>query len=364
MAGKKPTEPQVKAPEPEETAGRGELPRAEDALRLAHAELEQCVADRTAALERANEKLEATNRELTAANEMLQLVEDELRRAQVELEKRVTERTIELATTVETLLEEITERKKAEEALQAETAERLQVMEQLREKDRMLLQQSRQAAMGELLGNIAHQWRQPLNALGLTVQELGLSYESGCFSKAQLDAGIDNVMGILARLSKTIDDFRNFFNPDREKSRFRVQQVAARTVALVEESFKTQQIVLETVVTGDPLIDGYPNEYSQALLNILLNARDACQERGTTEARVTLRLWSEGERTALTITDNAGGIQEENMERIFEPYFTTKAPGKGTGVGLYLAKTIVENNMGGRLTARNTGAGAEFRIEV
>src|SRR6185369_4489883 len=215
---------------------------------------------------------------------------------------RVTERTIELATTVETLLEEISEREKAEEALQAETVERIRAIESLREKDQMMLQQSRMAALGEMLGNIAHQWRQPLNALGLTVQELGLAYECGQFSKEHLDASIDKAMEIVTHLSQTIDDFRNFSRPDKEKSYFAVNLAVVRAVALIEKSFREQHISIDVVTSGDPYITGYPKEYAQVVLNILVNARDALLERQKSEARVTMRSWTEDGRAVVTIT--------------------------------------------------------------
>lgn len=248
--------------------------------------------------------------------------------------------------------------------LEVETAERVRMMEELRVKDRMLMQQSRMAAMGEMLGNIAHQWRQPLNVLGLRIQQLGLSYEFGEFSKEFLDDNIGKVMEIVQHLSQTIDDFRNLSMPDKKKMLFRVDQVVTKTVALIEESFKEQRISIEVSTTGEPQINGYPNEFGQVLLNILINARDALQERQTCDARVTVRSWTEEGRSVVTIADNACGIDEEIMGKIFDPYFTTKDLGKGTGVGLFMSKTIIEKNMGGRITAYNAGDGAEFRIEV
>ena len=248
--------------------------------------------------------------------------------------------------------------------LEMETAERIRAMEELREKDQMLIQQSRMAAMGEMLGNIAHQWRQPLNVLGLKVQEIGLSYELGGFSKELLDANIAKAMEILMHLSQTIDDFRDFTAPDKEKSLFRVDQVIAKTVSLIEESFREKGITIEVSTSGEPQINGYPNEYAQVLLNILMNARDAFLEQGTNDARITVRSWTEDGRPVVTITDNAGGIKEDIMDKIFDAYFTTKELGKGTGIGLFMSKTIIEKNMGGRLTVRNVEGGAEFRIEV
>jgi C4-dicarboxylate-specific signal transduction histidine kinase len=112
------------------------------------------------------------------------------------------------------------------------------------------------------------------------------------------------------------------------------------------------------------MVNGYPNEYAQILLNILMNARDALVERNVDDPRISRHAFSEEGKTVVTITDNAGGIAEEIMDRIFDPSFTSRGPDKGTGIGLYMSKTIIEKNMGGSLTARNTGKGADFRIEV
>ena len=257
-----------------------------------------------------------------------------------------------------------THRREAERALQEETAERLRAMEALREKEQMLIQQSRQAAMGEMIGNIAHQWRQPLNALGLTIQQLSLIYDLGEFNREFLDKSVLQSMELIQHMSRTIDDFRNYFRPDKEKVQFKVSESIANTMSLIEDGFKNQHISIEIVAKDDPGIYGYRNEFAQALLNILNNARDALIEREIDAPRVTITMCSEGDRAVVTVADNAGGIPEEIMEKIFDPYFTTKGPHKGTGVGLFMSKAIIEKNMGGRLAARNTGEGAEFRIEV
>jgi signal transduction histidine kinase len=255
-------------------------------------------------------------------------------------------------------------RRDAELALQQETLERLRAVEALREQERMLIQQSRQAALGDMIGNIAHQWRQPLNTLGLMLQELAMCYDFGEFSKEYLTDTVDNSMQVLKHMSQTIDDFRNFFQPEKEKVSFRVRQVIEKAVSIVEASLREHRIGLELSAVGDPLIDGYPNEYSQVILNVLLNARDACTERAVSDPLIRVRVAEENGRSLVSIEDNAGGIPEEILERIFEPYFTTKGPDKGTGVGLYMSKVITEKNMNGRLSARNRGAGAEFTIEV
>ena len=243
-------------------------------------------------------------------------------------------------------------------------SERKQAEEELRLRDRAIMQQSRQAALGDMLGSISHHWRQPLNAVGLIIQELVFASESDRLSKDHLKTSVDDAMQIILSLSRTLDSVRNLFTPDMGESRFSVNKVVAGTVAFVEESFKEEQIAIDVKSSDDPFIDGYQHEYSQVLLNILFNARDTLSERHNGNARITVTSFAEEGKAVVTITDNGGGIKKEAMERIFEPYFTTKGQGKGTGVGLFMAKTIIENHMEGRLTARNVKGGAEFRIEV
>jgi len=257
-----------------------------------------------------------------------------------------------------------TRRWEAEQALREETAERLRAVEALREKEQLLIQQSRQAAMGEMIGNIAHQWRQPLNTLGLTIQGLLMFYDLGEFNRDFLEKGVGMSMELIQHMSRTIDDFRNYFRPDKEKSTFKIAEAVSNTLSLIEDSFKNRHIDVEIVAKDDPVIYGYRNEFAQALLNILNNARDAFRESKTAGSKVIITMCSKGGKTVVTVADNAGGIPEEIINKIFDPYFTTKGPQGGTGVGLFMSKTIIEKNMGGRLAARNIANGAEFRIEV
>jgi PAS domain S-box-containing protein len=290
--------------------------------------------------------------------------EEALQKLNDELEQRIAERTADLVESRTELEMQNEELRETSRELEAETAALQRAMEDLREKEQLVIQQNRMAAMGEMLGNIAHQWRQPFNVLGLLVQDLGLSYENGEFSQKLLDTNIGKVMEILLQLSQTIDDFSNFATPDKEKTLFKVDQVIVRTISLIEESFKNNHIAIDISSRDDPQIDGYPHEYAQVLLNILMNARDAFLESRKDHARIAVRAWKENDRSVVTITDNAGGIKTEILGKIFEPYFTTKDLGMGTGVGLFLSKTIIEKNMGGRLSASNTGDGVELRIEV
>jgi PAS domain S-box-containing protein len=290
--------------------------------------------------------------------------EEALQKLNDELEKRIAKRTADLEESRTELKRQNEELRKTSQALEAETAALHRAMEDLREKDQLVIQQNRMAAMGEMLGNIAHQWRQPFNVLGLIVQDLGLSYENGELNQELLDSNISKVMEILLHLSQTIDDFSYFATPDKEKAHFKVDQIIVKTISLIEESFKNNHIVIDISSSDDPQINGYPHEYAQVLLNILMNARDAFLESRRDNAQITVRAWKENDRSVVTITDNAGGIKTDILGKIFEPYFTTKDLGKGTGVGLFMAKTIIEKNMGGCLSARNTGDGVEFRIEV
>jgi len=255
-------------------------------------------------------------------------------------------------------------RRQAERALQDETLERLATMEHLREKERLLIQQSRQAALGEMIGNIAHQWRQPLNTLGLLVQELQMSHECGQFSGEALEKSVDDAMQVIRHMSQTIDDFRHFFQPDKEKVTFRVAEVVDKVVNIVGASLKQHRVELAISTSGEALIHGYPSEYSQVLLNVLLNARDVFVERNVENPRIDLTVFEEQGRAVVQIDDNAGGIPAQIVDKIFDPYFTTKSPDKGTGVGLHMSKAIIEKNMKGSLTARNHADGARFRIEV
>jgi two-component system, NtrC family, C4-dicarboxylate transport sensor histidine kinase DctB len=288
-----------------------------------------------------------------------------LKEANEELEHRVATRTSDLEQSRRKLELQHEELERTYFELEEETAQRLHALEELSEKERMLLQQSRLAALGEMISNIAHQWRQPLNELGLIVQELPMMYDKGELSREYLRGSVAKFMKVLAHTSKTIDDFRNFFKPDKEKVPFRVREVLAQTLSLVKESFKNLQITIRVEGDDDMVLHGHPNEFSQVILNILFNSRDAFLDRNVKGERgIVIEAHREGRAGVITISDNAGGIPEAIIGKIFDPYFTTRGPEKGTGIGLYMSKIIIEKNIPGHLSVRNTGEGAQFRIEV
>ncbi len=252
----------------------------------------------------------------------------------------------------------------SQEALREEMTERLRAVEELRRQEQLLIRQGRLAAMGEMIANIAHQWRQPLNTLGLIVQELPTYYNQGLFNEDYLDTSVARAMKVINYMSQTIDGFRNFFGPDKEKQRFRALDVLEQTLTILQGAFAAAKLEIDLQADPDAWVVGIPNEFAQVLLNILMNAKDALVERKIERPRVEVRLKVAEGKTVITIEDNAGGIPQEIIEKVFDPYFTTKGPDKGTGIGLFMSKTIVEKNMNGALTVTNTGEGACFRIEV
>ncbi len=254
-------------------------------------------------------------------------------------------------------------RLKAETDLCEEAIAHERTSQALREKEQALIDQGRQAAMGAMIDNIAHQWRQPLNALGITIQKLLLYYDHGDFDRSLLRQGVEKSMDLIGHMSQTIDDFRDFFRPNRGKTRFDVRESIAKTLSLLAGTFEALNIDVKLEASGDVELSGYPNEFSQALINLIINAKDELVARGIPGPRIEISLRKEGSKAVIVVADNAGGVPQEILDRIFEPYFTTKGA-QGTGLGLSMSRTIIEKNMGGRLSVRNGPRGAEFRIEV
>ncbi len=231
-----------------------------------------------------------------------------------------------------------------------------------REKDHILIQQSRLAALGEMIGNIAHQWRQPINALGLMLANIKDAYEYGELDQDYLNQTVSSGQTIIQRMSATIDDFRNFFRPNKEKAPFCVNEAVADAMQILEAAFKNNNITVS--VTGDEgvMAHGFRNEYSQVLLNLLSNAKDAIQQNNLNGGQVGIRISRADGQARVEIEDNAGGIPAEALPRIFDPYFTTKD--KGTGIGLYMSKMIIEGGMGGSICAENSAQGARITIST
>ncbi|TGL76270.1 PAS domain S-box protein [Leptospira yasudae] len=237
-------------------------------------------------------------------------------------------------------------------------------IESRREQEKAMILRSRLADMGEMIGNIAHQWRQPLNAIGLFVQDFLYVYEAEELDEKYIRQSTDKIMNLIEQMSGTIDDFRNYFRPNKTKERFSLKTVIHKAFSLVEESLKNQNISIYFNPSSDYEVFGFPNEFSQVILNVIGNARDAIMETHPPEPEIRIELEMKDDKKLVTIRDNGGGIEKTVLDKLFQPYFTTKDQGKGTGIGLYMSKSIIENNMGGSIYAYNSERGAVMVIEL
>jgi PAS domain S-box-containing protein len=275
----------------------------------------------------------------------------------------------------QSMMLDITDRKMFEEQLQRQKQQLAELNSTLenrvreevaknRAKDILLLQQNRQAALGEMLDHITHQWKQPLNGIYILMQYLEIICSSGELSEEQVSETVKSSLSLLEHMSQTIDVFRDFYRPEKEKSVFRIKDSLESALMFFEPALKFHAIRIDQDV--DPALSaiGYPKEYTQVLLNILANARDAFKERGVEHKHLKIRAFADGSRAVVTIGDNAGGIPETIIGRVFDLYFSTRGSSGGSGVGLYMSKNIIEKNMGGTLSAENIEGGALFRIEL
>jgi PAS domain S-box-containing protein len=258
------------------------------------------------------------------------------------------------------------QRQREIEVLNKSLEDRVQeeVMKNL-EKDQLLIQQSKMAAMGDMMGNIAHQWRQPLNTLAIAIQDIEDAFLFDEIDEEYIRAFIALSMENVSYMSKTIDDFRNFFRPSKTKERFRLKDAIEDILQIVTAQLKNNRIDI-TLVGENYEVIGYPNEFKQVILNLTNNAKDAIldnRQSGAGLIKIEISNYSD-QFKEVRITDNGGGVPEHLIDKIFEPYFTTKEGNKGTGIGLYMSKTIIEENMKGELRLANVKNGALFSILV
>lgn len=237
------------------------------------------------------------------------------------------------------------------------------------EKEKLLIQQSKMATMGEMIGNIAHQWKQPLSVISLSNGIIKLNREFKSFSEEEIKDAIKGIDNSVKNLSSTIDDFRNFFNPNKKEESFDIKDAFDKTFKLIDSQFKYNDIeVIKNIQSV--IIDTYENELLQTLINILKNAKDELIKKDVNEKKfIFIDAIKEDTNLIIKIKDNAGGVPANILNRIFEPYFTTKENNGGTGIGLYMSKNIIEH-MGGTLSVSNVEyayeginyKGAQFQI--
>ena len=232
----------------------------------------------------------------------------------------------------------------------------------VQKKDRAMLHQSRLARMGVMLSMIAHQWRQPLSKVSALLMELETATKFKKVDEELIFRSVDESNKLLYYMSNTIDDFRNFFKPDKQKVDFYINDACDEVISLTSASIQNLQIDFEVDIKDKIMISGYKREFAQVLLNLITNAKDVLKDNNILNPKIILSVKKENEFVNISVQDNALGVKEENLDLIFEPYFTTKEKSKGTGLGLYMSKMIIEKNMDGELSVRNINNGAKFTI--
>lgn len=237
-------------------------------------------------------------------------------------------------------------------------------IEKSREKDHILIQQSRHAVLGEMIGNIAHQWRQPLNEISILINDLEDAFSFGMLNKAYFDKTIDTVYHRLKYMSDTINDFSKMHTDDFKKEEFSPKQLIEKLIHFTAGSIKKDNIQIQLLTQDDFLCYGLPNMLSHIVLNLLNNSRDILSERKTKKPKIWIKLESIEDNYCIRVLDNGGGIEPEVIHKIFDPYFTTKDKKRGSGLGLYMVKSMVEKQMHGHVEVVNRRNGAEFKITL
>ncbi len=237
-------------------------------------------------------------------------------------------------------------------------------LKELKQKEKLLYEQSRLAQMGEMMSMIAHQWRQPLNAISATSSSLQLKAKLNKLDPKFVIEMTDNIATYSQHLSDTIDDFRNFFKPNKEKDKVNFTQIIEAVVNIIHHSLKNHHIELMQELNCEEDFKSYTNELKQVVLNLVKNAEDVLIENEIENPYIKIITRTQADKFVLEVRDNGGGIPKKVLKDIFKPYFSTKKQKDGTGLGLYMSKMIIEEHCKGKLRAYNSDEGAVFVITV
>ena len=246
----------------------------------------------------------------------------------------------------------------------------LEEQNKAKEKDRILFQQSKMASLADMLENIAHQWRQPLSSISTNASGLEAEFEFGVLDDEKLKNGLENIINSSEQLSRTIEDFRKFFKPEKQKSVFPISSTIKKTLQIMESKFKSKSIeIIKNIQETE--IESYENELIQVIINILNNAKDAL-EKIENPKYIFIDIYKEKGQLVIEIKDNANGISDNIINKVFEPYFTTKHKSQGTGIGLFMSEELVVKHMNGRICAKNVSyeyngkeyRGAQFTVKL
>ncbi len=250
--------------------------------------------------------------------------------------------------------------------IQKYTDEIVDFKEKQRDNDKLIAEQSKMVQMGEMIGNIAHQWRQPLSVISTSASGMQLEYEMDMLDKQKFQTYTGGIIKNTEYLSKTIDTFRDYIKEDKELKEVILQDRITSTIDIVEASITSKFIKLDNFVHNCETIKVtiVSDELSQVIINLINNAKDSLLEQDSDDKTIIISLTKEKNNAVITVEDNGGGIPQEILSKIFDPYFTTKHQSLGTGLGLHMSRDIIENHLNGTLTASNTSNGAKFTIEL
>lgn len=274
-----------------------------------------------------------------------------------------------------TTMRDISEEKEKELALLESKAQlalinqhlELKVKEELvksREKDHLIIQQSRHVVLGEMIGNIAHQWRQPLNDISVLINDLEDAFGFGVLTKDYFNNTIEIVFRRLKFMSDTINDFSIMHTDDFKKETFQPKVLIEKLIRFAAGLISKNNIQIQLVCHKDFEVYGYPNMLSHVMLNLLNNSHDILVERNIKKPKIWIKVKQKADHFSIQILDNGKGVEMELIDKIFDPYFTNKGLRKGSGLGLYMVKSIVEKQMHGQIELKNQPEGAEFKITL
>jgi len=237
-------------------------------------------------------------------------------------------------------------------------------LEKSRKKDKILFQQQKLVSMGEMIENIAHQWRQPLSQINSSVLVIDNYLDTKGANYEEIESKLLEIEELTLYMSKTIDSFKNFFDPHKVQTIFSIEKVIKASLLILQNSVQINSIDISCNIDKGSNYFGLEDELQQVLIIILNNAKDALIENQTPNAKISINTILKENSYLISITDNAGGVDKSIIDNIFEPYFTTKHKAQGTGLGLYISKLIIQENMNGSLNVKNSSSGAVFEIEL
>ena len=246
-------------------------------------------------------------------------------------------------------------------AIRYDVTKEVLLQQELEKKQKMIFWQSRFASLGQMIANIAHQWRQPLTELNFAIYNMKKSL---LLNQSDLvNEYYDESKKLIQNMSQTIEDFTNFFKPNKQKKTFFIKDAIKDAISILSQVIIKEKIQISTKLNDIKMI-GIPNELTQVIINLIQNSKDAFNQKHIKNKYIHIKLIKQNNYAIILFQDNAGGIDEEHQESIFEPYFTTKHSSSGIGLGLFMSKMICEQSLNGAISFENKDDGVEFKIKL